>query len=409
MKFKSLVLMSLAAITMVSCSKEMEGIGDNGNDVAKDAVLNFGITFPTGSSTRATDDETGLSVESKVHNITLVLTYTGGIPTFTKTYPADAFTVENNNYKLTVPEMVAPGRATATIYVNNEGVPSGNLSSISEFNLGNYAATTGEGNFFMSGKSQEFDIVANADEKVNSVSVSVDRVAAKLNEVTAQEDYTFDLTASSVTNVTISVKLTDYTFSNLNKRSYPLSEIETYFKTGDFWNEFTPNYEEDLWGMFTATKSMTGTDKTTYCFENNNSNAVTTVYYKAVTMVDNEEITTNFYVYKNILYKSFTELDAVFNGSLNASFGLSDHSTNADFMTKIGAKKYTDGICYYSAAITTNGGGNILRNNVYLLNVNSIKDLGFPEIDVPTPGDPTLLGFDVTVKNWTVNTNSFDL
>ena len=99
----------------------------------------------------------------------------------------------------------------------------------------------------------------------------------------------------------------------------------------------------------------------------------------------------------------------MFNGSLNASFGLSDHSTNADFMTKIGAKKYTDGICYYSAAITTNGGGNILRNNVYLLNVNSIRDLGFPEIDVPTPGDPNLLGFDVTVKNWTVNTNSFDL
>ena len=106
----------------------------------------------------------------------------------------------------------------------------------------------------------------------------------------------------------MSVKLTaDYTFANLNKKSNALALGTTYFDANDFWNKFTTDENEDLWGIFGQdTKAMNGIDKDTYCFENNNSNVTTKIYYKAIVSVDG--VTTkdvNFYVYKNVLYKNY--------------------------------------------------------------------------------------------------------
>lgn len=414
MKLRSLFLAGLAVMAMASCSNEDDAIVNGGENAAKDAVFNFGIAFPTSSNTRAEagGSSEGTGLESNVNNITLVLTYADeATPQFVKTYDVTAFTKENNKYILTTKELVAPGTVNVKVYVNNNGVPNDVLESVSAFDLGNYASTEGKGNFFMSGEQKGLKIEAKSDQ--NQASVSVDRVAAKLTEATTQENYTFTATASSLTNAkTLSVKLTDYTFSNLNKKSNALVLTTTYFSVNDFWNQFTTDGEEDLWGIFGQnTKKMNSNDKDTYCFENNNSNVTTKIYYKAIVSVDG--ITTegtNFYVYKNILYKDYAELNKVFNGSLEPAFGLTDNSTNSDFMTKVGATKYTSGVCYYAADIKTAANdANILRNNSYILKVISIKDLGLPEIDTPTPGDPTLLSLDVTVKDWTVNLNNIEL
>ena len=416
MKLRSLFLAGLAVMAMASCSNEDDAIVNGGENAAKDAVFNFGIAFPTSSNTRGTtvkpdEDSEGTALESNVNDITLVLTYANGAPTFTKTYDVSDFTKVGNKYTLTNHELVAPGMVNVKVYVNSNGVPADVLESKSAFDLGDYASTANKGNFFMSGKQDNLNIVAKSDN--NEAKVSVDRVAAKLTEATTQEDYTFTATASSLTNAqTLSVKLTDYTYANLNKKSNALALGTTYFDANDFWNKFTTDENEDLWGIFGQdTKAMNGIDKDTYCFENNNSNVTTKIYYKAIVSVDG--VTTkdvNFYVYKNVLYKNYAELNKVFNGSLEPSFGLTDGSTNSDFMTKVGVTKYTKGVCYYAADIKTAAiEANILRNNSYLLTVKSIKDLGLPEIDTPTPGDPTLLSLDVTVKNWTVNLNEIEL
>lgn len=417
MKLRSLFLAGLAVMAMASCSNEDDAIVNGGENAAKNAVFNFGIAFPTSSNTRGTTakpdgNSEGTTLESNVNDITLVLTYADGTPTFTKTYNVSDFTKVSNKYTLTNHELVAPGMVNVKVYVNSNGVPADVLESKSAFDLGDYASTANKGNFFMSGKQDNLNIVANSDN--NEAKVSVDRVAAKLTEATTQEDYTFTATASSLTNAQkLSVKLTDYTFANLNKKSNALALETTYFDANDFWNKFTTDGNEDLWDIFGQyTKAINGIDKDTYCFENNNSNVSTKIYYKAIVSVAGVTTEdTNFYVYKNMLYKNYAELNnKVFNGSLEPGFGLTDESTNSEFMGLVGVTKYTKGVCYYAADIKTAAiEANILRNNSYLLTVKSIKDLGLPEIDTPTPGDPTLLSLDVTVKNWTVNLNEIEL
>lgn len=414
MKLRSLFLAGLAVMAMASCSNEDDAIVNGGENATKDAIFNFGIAFPTSSNTRAEagGSNAGTPLESNVNDITLVLTYADGVtPQFVKTYNVTDFKKEDNKYTLTNHELVAPGMVNVKVYVNSNGVTANVLESKSAFDLGDYASTANKGNFFMSGEQKSLDIIAKSDN--NEASVSVDRVAAKLTEATTQDDYTFTATASSITNAqTLLVKLTDYTFANLNKKSNALALTTTYFDANDFWNPFITDGNEDLWSTFGQdTKKMNGDDKNTYCFENNNSEVSTKIYYKAIVSVD--EVTTegtNFYVYKNILYKNYTELNKVFNGSLEPAFGLTDSSINSDFMTKVGVTKYTKGVCYYAADIKTAvTDANILRNNSYILKVISIKDLGLPEIDTPTPGDPTLLSLDVTVKDWTVNLNDIEL
>lgn len=410
MKIRNLFLASLAALAIFSCSNEE--LTEN-KDTAKDAVLNFSIAFP--AITKATDP--GIAVESKVNNITLVLTYTGGTPTFTKTYPVSAFTVTNNTYTLVDKEMVAPGEAAVTVYVNNSGVPADSiLESTGVFDLGTYADITGEGNFFMSGES---NVSIKANVNTNQASVNVDRVAAKLREMTPDNSFSPTATAlSGATETTVisslNITLTDYTFSNLNQKSYALASGGMYYKSADFWNPFMPdNVDEDTWDATFGnnTKEMM-TDTVTYCFENNTAEngSPTRIYYKATATIDGVTAGTNFYVYDNKVYKDFNELNSmVFNSSLTTAFGLTDASPNSDFMTKVAVRKYTGGICYYGADIVANTSDNILRNNYYQIRVTSIADLGLPEIDTPPVGDPTLLGLDVTVNDWTVHVNEISL
>lgn len=410
MKLKSLFLASLAAMAMVSCSNDNDPINADGGNVEKNAVLNFGIAMP--ASTRGVTtggSNSGTAQESQVNDITLILNYeNASTPQFKKTYDVTEFTQTGSKYELSTKELVAPGKADVVVYVNGNPTTS-TIASSDAFDLGTYASTAGKGNFFMTGEHKALNIVANSAE--NQATVSVERVAAKIVEATEKAGFSYPITNSALTHTgDLSVTLTDYAISNLNKKSNVLKSTNTYYAAGEFWNNFVPATANAFWSdKFKAIKAMDATDKTIYCFENNNSaGAPTMVYYKAKATL--EGATGNFYVHENIIYKSFKELDdAVFNKSLTPSLGLTDKSSNEDFMTKAGVMKYTDGICYYSADIKTVSGDNILRNNIYKLNVTSIKDLGLPEIDIPVPGDPTLLGLDVTVQDWTVNLNDIEL
>lgn len=413
MKLKSLFLASLAAMAMVSCSNDNDPINADGGNVEKNAVLNFGIAMPasTRGVTTGTPDS-GTKQESKVNDITLILNYKGGTPQFSKNYPVSAFTKTDNKYVLSVKELVAPGEADVVVYVNygkDGDLTATTIESNDAFDLGTYASTAGDGNFFMTGEQKGLNIVANSAD--NQATVSVERVAAKIVEATQQAGFSYPIANSALTHTgALSVTLTDYAISNMNKKSNVLKTTNTYYAAGEFWNNFVPATANALWSdKFKAIKAMDDANKAIYCFENNNSaGAPTMVYYKAKATL--EGATGNFYVHENIIYKSFKELDdAVFNKSLTPSLGLTDKSSNEDFMKKAGVMKYTDGICYYSADIKTASGANILRNNIYKLNVTSIGDLGLPEIDIPVAGDPTLLGLDVTVQDWTVNLNDIEL
>lgn len=405
MKLKSLFLASLAAMAMVSCSNENDPI-ENG-DTAKNAIFNFSIALPNAPGTRAATDP-GTATEQNVNKITLVLNYEGtaNIPAFTKVYTniASEFVKVENVYTLITPVMVSPGTAKATIYVNDDGVPTAPIETNTTAGLGKYASIEGDGNFFMSGETNEAFPITAKKENI-APPVKVDRVAVKLDEITdtnAEEEgkqCVFTASASNLTDATnLTITLTNYAYSNLNKKSNSLASAGKYYNADDFLNPFVEDLEEDNWDKTLATNNMS--HDVTYCFENGITTP-TKIYYKATATVEGVVEGTNFYVYKETLYKDYAALNTVFNGSLESAHGLTDESSNSDFMTKIGAKKYTGGVCYYSAAIDASG---ITRNNWYKLKVTGIKDLGLPEIDNPIPGDPTLLIFSVEVNPWNVST-----
>lgn len=408
MKIRSFLLASLAAMAMVSCSNENEPAIDGGN-AEKDAVLNFSIALPSSSpASRAVTqgkDEQGTEAESNVKDITLILTYAGeAAPAFKQTYAVGDFAHQDgtNVYTLTNAILVAPGNATVRVYVN--GNPEGTtIAAESAFSLGEFASVTNS-NFFMSGENT-VEIVAN---ETRTASVKVDRVAAKLAETTADPKFIIEAKNSKV-NEELTITLTDYTFSNLNMHSNIMKSANTYYNADHFYNKFLVSGSVADWSVFGANIiSMTAEDKATYCFENNKADgAPTKIFYKAHVAVEGVADGANFYVYKNKLYKDFAAINKEFNGFLTSQ-GLSDASGYADFL-KQGVQKYTAGICYYSADIKTADGANILRNNYYKLAVTKIGDLGLPEIDGGDPEEPTLLGLEVTVKNWTVWNNDIEL
>lgn len=415
MKLRSLFLATLAAMAMVSCSNENDPIGEGGNKEAeKTAVFNFSIALPNTVATKATTNP-GTPEESTVSSITFVLEYTDGTntPKFTRTYTniANEFTRESNVYKLKNAELVAPGTATAYVYVN--GGEETELTTETGF-LTTYAA---DNQFYMTGKATGIGIEANRMD--NNASVTVDRVAVKLEETTDADADTegrqskFKAIAKSQENVAeLYLDLQNYTFSNLNKKSYALSgtifapetpSADTYF------NYFVIDNQENQWSQTFSEKRDFSTP-ITYCFENGTTTP-TQVWYQAkvtakFTENGKEEALSTFFVWENKLYKNFDELNEAFNNSLTTAFGLTEASSNQLFMEKIGAEKYTNGICYYRHNVSEE---NILRNNWYKLKVTAIKDLGLPELDIPEPGKPTMLTFDVTVNPWTVNENSFEL
>lgn len=410
MKLRNLFLVSLAAMAITSCSNENDPIVDSGN-TAETAMFNFSIALPNAPKTKAQSTDPGTAQEQKVNDITMVLEYKDANPpqTLTKTYKVADFTYNTDakTYTLSTAEQVSPGTAILTIYVNSNGIPASQISATTEngWSLGKYASTTGDGNFLMIGKSKEtFTIIPN--EPNTAPVVSVDRIAVKLEEATEDTDiqiegnqYTFKALAQNTEiKLDIEATLIEYAYTNLVTKSNTLG---SKFEGGknDYYNYFiTGTLGEKLWGD-KAFSDKIGMENhgATYCFENGTT-IPTTIYYKAKTKIETVEENTDFYVYKNVLYKNFDELNAEFRNSL-ANHGLTKTSTNAQFMEAVGVKKYTEGLCYYPAVVNANG---IDRNNWYKLRVTGIKGLGLPEPGTPPPGTETTLIFSVTENPWTV-------
>lgn len=420
MKLRNLFLVSLAAMAITSCSNENDPIVDSGN-TAETAMFNFSIALPNAPKTKAQSTDPGTAQEQNVNDITMVLEYKDANPpqTLTKTYKVADFTYDTvaKTYTLSTAEQVSPGTAAIlTIYVNSNGIPASQISATTEngWSLGNYASTTGDGNFLMIGKSKEtFAITPN---QLNTAPVvSVDRIAVKLEEATEDTDtqiegnqYTFKALAQNTEiKLDIEATLIEYAYTNLVTKSNTLG---SKFEGGknDYYNYFDPNPPiaiEVLWSNEAFSDKIGMENRgATYCFENGTT-IPTTIYYKAKTKIEGVDENANFYVYENVLYKDFAALNVKFRNSLD-NHGLSDGSTNAQFMEAVGVKKYTEGVCYYPAVVNANG---IDRNNWYKLRVTGIKGLGLPEPGTPPPGAETTLIFSVTENPWTVWNEGIEL
>lgn len=430
MKLKSLFLASLAAMAMVSCSNEDDQIVNGGSvNAAKDAALQFTIGFP--QTTRATPeaDDNGEIYEQKVNAISFVLKYNDKTPTAVYDFVNDedpdtpGFTQTNLLIKTEKVE-VSSGVAEVFVYVNPvTKVTTDNYATLQETanytnmdDLGNIANPTAA-NFLMFGKG---NCTIAAGKDANEASVNVSRVAAKLAEQTAK-DKIFDIEGSDM-----KLKITDYTYVNLNKTTNVTNDASIFTPTDATAGYFQYFVQSDNYktfdGLIAKNMNVELTDKVTYCLENNNANAPTMILYKAaVTEFPGYTVGENFYIDADgILYPSFdvmNDANGKFHGQLTNEKlysdangkGLSDNSTYTDF-NKYGIQKYTGGVCYYKAEIKTGVDTKIVHNNYYKLSVSKITKLGEPGTIIPTPGDPlTYLTLDITVQPWIVWSNEFEL
>lgn len=422
MKLRNLFLASLAAMAMVSCSNEVEGVDNNGAISAeKNAKLQFNIGFPSVSGTRADAGfEEGSLNESAIKTVNVRVSYAEGTTDDIFNFKLEDFEKNGNVYTL-IPEKlmsVAPS-AGATLYVTVNGDPTVNLNGTvtAEYDA-TASISTGiaeNGNFLMSGKSEEFPIVQNSTE--NEALVEVNRVVARIDEITVDNstDFTFETdyintegAVSSTEKVSMTAEVVDYAIINMNKNSNIFKQ--DIFAAASYFQEFLAKKENKIsYDMF-VNKAIGSTN--TYTLENNSSSLVTSVIYKVQYKYDNTTSTGDFFTLEKngttVLYKDFTSLDKDNGNRFSKGFGLNENSTYDEFIAA-GVSKYEDGFAYYIQPIKTGADAIISRNNCYKLKVTKIGSIGKAVIDPVTPGEPTLLELTVQVKDWTVNINDFEL
>lgn len=423
MKLRNLFLASLAAMAMVSCSNEVEGVDNSGAiNAEKNAKLQFNIGFPSASGTRAEGGfEEGSVNESKIQSVNVRVSYPEGTADDIFNFDIEDFEKNGNVYSL-IPEKVmsvAPS-AGATLYVTVNGDKTVNLNGTvtAEYDA-TASISTGiaeNGNFLMSGKSEEpVPIVKNAAD--NEATVKVDRVVARIDEITEnlEAEFTFETdyrntqgAVVSTEQISMTAEVVDYAIFNLNKNSNTF--FNQNFVTPSYFQEFLAKQENKISYADFVNKAIGSTN--TYTLENNSSSMVTSVIYKVQYKYDNAALTGDFFTFVKdgvtVLYKDFASLDNDNGNRFSAAFSLNENSTYDEFIAA-GVSKYEDGFAYYTQPIKTGTDAIISRNNCYKLKVTKIGAIGKAVIDEITAGEPTLLELTVEVKDWTVNMNEFEL
>lgn len=457
MKLKNLFLTSLVALALGACSSSDDSTANV--NAQKNAVLGFSIAMPT-STSRATAE--GTASEQNVDKVEISVVQ-GTPANYSFTYVAGTdngasqgdFTYANGVYTLKSTKLIPVTAGTADVYVTINGqqaiatdlnftdgkVASGyaatnaNLADIEA--TGNIAAPN---EFLMSGKTKGATIVA---DQVNTVTVNVDRVAAKVEELSSQNLNTYKFTTTVydaateskyVADENTSVNLKAYSFINLNKTSniYAQTNMLGFDATAaDGFNwasaKVSDATNDILWSSL-SNKAISKTNASdaavnngiTYMMENENAAYPTYVVYQAKIVRNGEEVNHDCFTYtktvtiggtavkKTCFYNSFDELNADNANMFSGAYQLKSTSTYDEFAAA-GVEKYSNGVCYYSKKIETGTDTfKVVRNNWYKLTVNNIANLGYGEIDNDNLKKTTLLDVMIIVNRWTLNTQSIN-
>lgn len=427
MKVKKLLLAGLAVAAMTACSNEIDEIVDSGVQTpTEEASIRISFLAPADETRSVTEGGTdaGTEDESEITTATIVLDYNG-----TKRIVKENMTLtgspDGNNVRLasTAPFVVSAGLAKIYAFINptdalNASIMAG--TAYDQLVIGDqawtnldYLSTTiaAKKNFLMSGDSKEpFDIKAGKAD--NEVKIAVNRVSAKLEELT-NATTAFELQKPTVTSKSgklIAVKITNHSYSNLTKNSYALPQGASW--TGES-TYFQPVGDGDFSWIDTSV---------TYCLENKVGKeykeakaTATNVHYKGQVYFYEEGMTNydkapTFFVKtfydgktKRTIYTSWEDMRKDF-GNLPAT------EAEAGDLSSYEIEKYVDGVCYYDAPIQHYGENcTIIRNNWYKLTVTKIDDLGWPDELPPPPTAETKLIVTAQIQPWTIHNNNIGL
>jgi hypothetical protein len=483
MKKVNLLVMSLvsaAALSFTSCSDSEDLAGNSQNKVDK-FYMTLTVQTPTSNGTRTAqkNPHDASKEESYVTSGTFYLVEANGKIAKSITIDEQAWAdakipQQGNDGKTTLQipvEDVTAGTKYSVYFLAN-ATSASPLTDVYTSDLANkFAKAYSADNKFAMFNQNDADVKANSHTVVftsdnkdsNSAAkvsdiIKIDRLTARIDEPTSEateiKAYAEDAEATEAEKkanedakkAVSKVALTSYAISNVANKTnvmqqwadakctnLSIPEGITYFQpTSEFGTKtLLQNYS-----YFNAVTTEEGKKHKDYIFENNNSDAATSMYFEyTVTLNDVYKNKADFsdgtfYRYNKVIYSNIQDIinayqdqKAIFDGKDAATViaelkAAKDDTTDPEakldeFRKKYDIEVFNAGKTYYVQKIKDQYLGvenTIQRNSIYLLKVKNIFNVG-AQVPNGGPDDRTLyyLDVEVSVNPWVLNSYDVDL
>ena len=481
MKRMNLLVMSLvsaAVLSFTSCSSNDDLAGDNaGQGKVDQFYMTLTIQTPNSNGTRtAVKDHTtenATPAESDVTSGTFYLVDANNKIVFTHPITKEEWAEKkiptqgtNGKTTLQVPVKNVTAGTTYSVYFLANTTSESPLTEVftsndkfaTAYSTANNFAMFNENDADVKGNSHTVVFTsdnkdANSAAKVSST-INIERLTARIDEpksaASTIQPYAEDAKASDeqkeankdAVKAIKSLKLTRYAISNVANKTNVMQQWAdaTTLSVPTGITYFQPTTEfgtKTLLQNYNYFNAVT-TDRTQkdYIFENNSSDAATSMYFE-YTVELSDDYKTNadfeddgtFYRYNKVIYSriqdiidAYKDQKAIFDGKdaktvvdeLKAAKADPDSETKLDeFRKKYDIEVFNAGKTYYVQKIQDQYLGvanTIQRNSIYQLNVKNIFNVG-AQVPNGGPDDRTLyyLDVEVSVNPWVLNEQSVDL
>ena len=480
MKKMNLLVMSLvsaAALSFTSCSSNDDLAGNAGQEKVDKFYMTLTVQTPTSNGTRTAqkNPHDASKEESYVTSGTFYLVEANG-------KIAKSITIDEQAWAdAKVPQQGNDGKTTLQIPVENvtagtkysvyflaNATSASPLTDVYTSDLANkFAKAYSADNKFAMFNQNDADVKANShtvvftsdNKDANSAAkvsdiIKIDRLTARIDEPTSEateiKAYAEDAKATEAEKkanedaikAVKGVTLTKYAISNVANKTNVMQQwtdaTTLSIPTGIIYfqptSEFGTKTLLQNYGYFNAV--TTDKSQKDYVFENNSSDAATSMYFEYTVELNKEyqdkaDIKDGtFYRYNKVIYSriqdiidAYKDQKAIFDGKdadtvvkelTAAKNDTTDPEAKLDeFRKKYDIEVFNAGKTYYVQKIKDQYLGvenTIQRNSIYLLNVKNIFNVG-AQVPNGGPDDRTLyyLDVEVSVNPWVLNEQSVDL
>ena len=479
MKKMNLLVMSLvsaAALSFTSCSSNDDLAGNAGQEKVDKFYMTLTVQTPTSNGTRTAqkNPHDASKEESYVTSGTFYLVEANG-------KIAKSITIDEQAWAdAKVPQQGNDGKTTLQIPVENvtagtkysvyflaNATSASPLTDVYTSDLANkFAKAYSADNKFAMFNQNDADVKANShtvvftsdNKDANSAAkvsdiIKIDRLTARIDEPTSEateiKAYAEDAKATEAEKkanedaikAVKGVTLTKYAISNVANKTNVMQQwtdaTTLSIPTGIIYfqptSEFGTKTLLQNYGYFNAV--TTDKSQKDYVFENNSSDAATSMYFEYTVELNKEyqdkaDIKDGtFYRYNKVIYSriqdiidAYKDQKAIFDGKdastviaelTAAKNDTTDPEAKLDeFRKKYDIEVFNAGKTYYVQKIQDQYLGvanTIQRNSIYLLNVKNIFNVG-AQVPNGGPDDRTLyyLDVEVSVNPWVLNTQDVD-
>ena len=479
MKKMNLLVMSLvsaAALSFTSCSSNDDLAGNAGQEKVDKFYMTLTVQTPTSNGTRTAqkNPHDASKEESYVTSGTFYLVEANG-------KIAKSITIDEQAWAdAKVPQQGNDGKTTLQIPVENvtagtkysvyflaNATSASPLTDVYTSDLANkFAKAYSADNKFAMFNQNDADVKANShtvvftsdNKDANSAAkvsdiIKIDRLTARIDEPTSEateiKAYAEDAKATEAEKkanedaikAVKGVTLTKYAISNVANKTNVMQQwtdaTTLSIPTGIIYfqptSEFGTKTLLQNYGYFNAV--TTDKSQKDYVFENNSSDAATSMYFEYPVELNKEyqdkaDIKDGtFYRYNKVIYSriqdiidAYKDVKAIFDGKdaqtvvdelTAAKNDTTDPEAKLDeFRKKYDIEVFNAGKTYYVQKIKDQYLGvenTIQRNSIYLLNVKNIFNVG-AQVPNGGPDDRTLyyLDVEVSVNPWVLNTQDVD-